>query len=417
MVLEEGAVTFLDDLAAPQPHDTRQDKRGCLPCRAKLLEGMKAMMQTKPRRLVLTNWQSPGDIVMMTAAVRDLHRAYPERFLTHVVTSCGELWQSNPYISTFPEPWIGEEAQKARDERPLAVRKREDVTTIPMTYAITDKHHFTMDFHRCLEAALGAPVPITESRGDLYLSNDEKAWINQVQEIGVHDKFWLINAGGKWDFTAKWPNWMMLQSVVEHFMGHILFVQIGDRGNWQPELRNTIDFVGQTDLRMLLRLIYHAEGIITPLNGIMHFAAAVPLKHPERKIRPCVVLAGGREHMHWEAYPWHRYVGLEGALPCCAPGGCDKPRATASEDGDDKDGDANRCHNYREFDAPKYAGKNAEGRPASFPEVHNLYLKARGKQPSQNNRVRIAKCQMMIHAEDVIRAIEAYYEGGLLSWV
>ena len=29
------------------------------------------------RKLVLRNFQSPGDIVMLTAAVRDLHRAYP----------------------------------------------------------------------------------------------------------------------------------------------------------------------------------------------------------------------------------------------------------------------------------------------------------------------------------------------------
>ena len=30
-----------------------------------------------PEKLILRNFQSPGDIVMLTAAVRDLHRAYP----------------------------------------------------------------------------------------------------------------------------------------------------------------------------------------------------------------------------------------------------------------------------------------------------------------------------------------------------
>jgi hypothetical protein len=34
------------------------------------------------RRLILRNYQSPGDILMLTAAVRDLHACYPGRFLT-----------------------------------------------------------------------------------------------------------------------------------------------------------------------------------------------------------------------------------------------------------------------------------------------------------------------------------------------
>ena len=39
------------------------------------------------RKLILRNFQSPGDIVMLTAAVRDLHRAHPGEFLTDVRTS------------------------------------------------------------------------------------------------------------------------------------------------------------------------------------------------------------------------------------------------------------------------------------------------------------------------------------------
>jgi hypothetical protein len=34
------------------------------------------------RRLILKNHQSPGDLVMLTAAVRDLHAACPGRFRT-----------------------------------------------------------------------------------------------------------------------------------------------------------------------------------------------------------------------------------------------------------------------------------------------------------------------------------------------
>ena len=34
--------------------------------------------------------------------------------------------------------------------------------------------------------------------------------------------------------------------------------------------------------------------------------------------RPCVVVAGGREPAHWEAYPDHQFIHNNGALRCCA---------------------------------------------------------------------------------------------------
>src|ERR1700736_1540911 len=40
------------------------------------------------RRLILRNSLSPGDIVMLTAAVRDLHLSYPGQFLTDTRTPC-----------------------------------------------------------------------------------------------------------------------------------------------------------------------------------------------------------------------------------------------------------------------------------------------------------------------------------------
>lgn len=55
------------------------------------------------RRLVLRSFQSPGDIVMLTAAVRDLHAAYPGRFQTDVRTSAGAIWENNPYITSLVE--------------------------------------------------------------------------------------------------------------------------------------------------------------------------------------------------------------------------------------------------------------------------------------------------------------------------
>src|SRR5262245_62632624 len=51
------------------------------------------------RKLILKCHFSAGDIVMMTAAVRDLHYWYPKQFLTDVRTAFPELWENNPYIT------------------------------------------------------------------------------------------------------------------------------------------------------------------------------------------------------------------------------------------------------------------------------------------------------------------------------
>src|SRR4029077_11801951 len=55
------------------------------------------------RKLILTNYQAPGDIVMLTAALRDLHRCYPGQFLTDVRTLCPDLWLHNPYLTPLDE--------------------------------------------------------------------------------------------------------------------------------------------------------------------------------------------------------------------------------------------------------------------------------------------------------------------------
>src|SRR5436853_5966549 len=61
------------------------------------------------RKLILKSHFSPGDIVMLTAAVRDLHRCYPNQFATDVRTLCPELWENNPYITPLAESSPGVE--------------------------------------------------------------------------------------------------------------------------------------------------------------------------------------------------------------------------------------------------------------------------------------------------------------------
>jgi RHS repeat-associated protein len=61
------------------------------------------------RRLLLRTFQSPGDVLMLTAAVRDLHAAAPRQFVTDVRTSCPALWENNPHLSPLREGESGVE--------------------------------------------------------------------------------------------------------------------------------------------------------------------------------------------------------------------------------------------------------------------------------------------------------------------
>lgn len=257
---------------------------------------------------------------MLTAAVRDLHKHYPGEFLTDIRGPCEHLWQNNPYITPIDEG--DSEAESIVCEYPLIHRSNQE------------PWHFLHAFGSFLAGKLGLPhVHPTAFRGDIHLSEQETSWISQVHEIvGADEPFWIVVSGGKNDFTAKWWSPLRMQEVVDHFQKRMRFVQVGEGGHHHPPLENVIDLRGKTDLRQLIRLVYHSAGVICPVTLLMHLAAAVPGKGPLRN-RPAVVVAGGREPPHWEAYPHHQYLHSVGTLPCCDEGGCWKARVSPLGDG------------------------------------------------------------------------------------
>ena len=279
------------------------------------------------RKLILKNSLSPGDIIMLTAALRDLHLSFPGRFLTDVDTPCPELWQHNPYITPLSKD--DPDTETIQCEYPLINQSNE----LP--------YHFIHGFRLFLNEALGVEIRPHAFKGDLRLSDEEKGWISQVDEItgapGV--RYWIIVSGGKKDFTAKWWDPARSQEVVDHFKDRLLFVQCGATCDFHSHerLRGVIDLVGQTDLRQMVRLMYHADGVICPVTMFMHLAAAVETKPGRSQNRPCVVIAGGREPSHWEAYPHHQYLHTNGCLPCCDNGGCWKSRTVPLGDGKEQD--------------------------------------------------------------------------------
>lgn len=309
---------------------------------------------------------------MLTAAVRDLHKTFPGQFVTDVRTLFGALWENNPYLT------------------PL-VEDDPDVQTIDCKYPLINQsnqrpYHFIHGFVEFLGEHLGVRIHPGAFKGDIALSQQEKRWMSQVEEI-THAPipFWIIVAGGKRDYTIKWWDHARWQRVVDHFQGRILFVQVGEEKHVHAPLRGVLDLRGRTKLRQLVRLVYHAQGVICPVTLLMHLAAAVEVKGGRPKNRPCVVVNGGREPVHWEAYPHHQFVHTIGALPCCEHGGCWKSRTVPLGDGDKKD--ESLCVSVM---PPDLAAVRAGPLP---------------------------RCMDMISAEEVARRVELYFQGGSVRYL
>lgn len=292
------------------------------------------------RKVILRNGQSPGDILMMTVAVKELKETFPE-YQVDIRTPCPEIWENNPRLTPLAEGDSG-------------------VEVIDIGYPAINQSgllgfHFGEAFIRNVEDKLKVTLRRTGLRPEIWLTEDEKAWINQVAvDCGYKGKFWLIQAGYKPDCPLKaYPYY---QEVVDILKDKIQFVQIGHESHIHPKLSGVFNLVGKTDLRQLIRLMWWAEGTVGPISFHMVAMAAYQ--------KPCVVIAGGKEPLRWQAYPNHRYLNTNGALECCAWDGCWKSKLE---------------------DCTSLVG----GKP---------------------------RCFSLIRPEDVARAIEMYYLGGMLKY-
>ncbi len=282
------------------------------------------------RKLILRNFQAAGDILMLTAAVRDLHRAHPGEFLTDVRTPFPDLWAFNPYLSALSES--DPEVEIVDCHYPLIHQSN------------TTPCHFLHGFPAYLNDRLGTRIRVTDFKADIHIAEVEREWFADVAKVSPDSEpFWLLVSGGKSDYTIKWWDHLRYQEVVDHFRGRIQFVQVGDASHYHPPLEGVVDLRGQTTLRQLIRLMYHAQGAISPVSLLMHLAAAVESPQGRPRSRPCVVIAGGREPPHFTAYPHHQFIHTVGALACCDQGGCWKSRTIPLGDGDEKDQPAALC--------------------------------------------------------------------------
>ena len=344
-------------------------------------------MGVDPIKIELHNFQFVGDLLCMTAAVRDMaavrrcteclfegvlpqhakkkaidcpacgrRSTLRRKFMIRAVTEGDDprhfhLWDHNPYLDDFSEPSM--------------ILKIGTGTTTKQSNSST--RHMCEAYRVSIMQQTGFDFPQGESIPDLHLSDHEKA----MPPI-IDGRYWLICLGKRPPYTSKyWPpeNW---QTVVDA-LPHITFVQIGHSAHYHPELQgeNVINMVGQTQdpqtgSRDWFRLVHHADGVLTLVSSLMHLAAAFR--------KPAVVVAAGREPVPLEMYPFHVFLQNVGAMSC---------------EGEDASG------RHRSHKGTKACWK------ASAEACPNLI----GEYP---------KCITMIKPEQVIEGVNSYYEGGQL---
>jgi ADP-heptose:LPS heptosyltransferase len=273
------------------------------------------------KKILFRNTQSPGDIVVLTALIRDLHRTYPRQFTTGVQVSpgCESIFANNPDIVA------------SNDFR----KKDKFVAKYPLIHQSNQKRkHFLWGFIDYFNSKFNTDVKLTEFRPTLYMSEQEKNYRR------IEEPYWVFLCGGKKDFTTKlWPQ-SYWQELIDMTCDRINWVQCGTPGHYKhiPKKNTHANMVGKTGFRAFAHLIYHAEGVVCYMTAAMHIAAAFN--------RPCVVIGGGREPWWWEAYNeenrlanmrvaqpgWvppadddfvpHRFIHTIGKLPCCRTHGC-----------------------------------------------------------------------------------------------
>lgn len=266
------------------------------------------------RHIVLKNHLSPGDVLVMTAAIRSLHKAHPGKFSVSVDTTANAVFEHSP------------------DIRPSAECQETIEMHYPAIHACNDRGiTFMQGYCEFLSEVLQIPIPLLTNRPHVWLSKQERTWMDQVQEtIGKKQKFWLVQCGRKNDFTTKFWGTQNFQRVIDSLRGKVLFVQVGAAEHHHPPLKNVMNLTGKTDLRQLIRLAWHAEGIVCGVTFLQHLAAALQ--------KPSIVILGGREPIQWNTYPKQTLLHTVGMLPCCYNGGCWRSRVEKLNDGAEQDG-------------------------------------------------------------------------------
>jgi hypothetical protein len=251
---------------------------------------------------------APGDALVLTGAIRDLKNTYPN-IKINVSTTAQYIWDNNPHLDRSVTKDNAEKVIKG--EYPLIHKSNEGV----FNFFQAPRIHIARE--------LGLPIGSGEYGVDVHLTAEEKN-----ESLGLPERYWVINAGFKSDFTNKGWEIARYAEVVHRLRGKVQFVQIGEANpkHTHKEIPGAINMVGKTNGRKLLQVIYHSAGVLTGCSYPMHLSSMIVDPKVCRNLRPCVCILGGREPIVWVQQRNMQCLHCSGLLDCCRLGGCWRSR-------------------------------------------------------------------------------------------
>jgi len=180
-----------------------------------------------PPKVVFKNRQAIGDILTMTAAVRDFKAAF-STVDVGVLSTAMHIWDHNPHIN-----------HQLREED-LIVEIGPGTLT---NRSNRDNRHMCNAYRVSMEEKLGIQIPQGNIHPDIWLTKEER---DRPPLIDEH--YWIIVVSGEPGWPVKmYDRW---QEVVDS-LPHIKFVQIGLKSQKFTRLQNTkgniIDYIGKTE--------------------------------------------------------------------------------------------------------------------------------------------------------------------------
>ena len=247
---------------------------------------------------------SPGDLLMLTVAIRDIHLNYPYKFETDVFSYYPEIFYNNPFITKLSKDNILHVNLDYGDY--LKIMRREGF-------------HFSDCFIKMFNDILDLNIKKTSEFPFISLTEEEKQISYIFNKFKLKNKYWILSPGIKNDIPLKGYPPDQYQKLVDFLIYDNNFnydiVQVGHSNFINPRLKNVINLTGKTDnIRDFFSLIYHSQGTIGPVSFHMHLSAAMN--------KPSVIIAGGREEVNWEKYSNHIFLHSIGQFDCCKEFGC-----------------------------------------------------------------------------------------------
>ncbi len=253
----------------------------------------------KVKRVWLSHTISPGDSMVLTAAIESVGYYSPLTYTFKVQCSSREVFVNNPHCSDFP-----------RDQADLVIeahypdfaeRNWRDV-------------RYLQGYTHFLGEKLGLKLKCAVPSPRLYFSPAELAAPRLIDEPYV-----VINSGYKKDGTLKnWgiQNWIEVSNWIQS--QGLKVVQVGTTSphHVHKPLPGAIDMRHNSPHRVLYKLALDSEYGLGAESYLHHIYAATPIR------KPFVCVASGIFPTTAMQYGTERYLCRQGTMDCCRTRGC-----------------------------------------------------------------------------------------------